>query len=135
MSAAAKMRRTKAKDSKVTIQIVKGSNKIIYPNAKGLLKKVKEITNQLGVKPISNLDSDWMTADEVFNDNFRNQSLAGVRVKGYRIRDGLTQKKLGEKIGVDQPVISSIENGTRAIGKKMAMRFARIFQTDYRVFL
>lgn len=54
---------------------------------------------------------------------------------GLRHRENLTQKQLGEIIDVKQSNISLMERGLRPIGKNIAQRLAKVFKTDYRIFL
>lgn len=75
---------------------------------------------------------DWRTAFDDLIDKF---SEAGVALKGFRLREGWTQAEVADKIGIDQPNLSKMERGKRAIGKAMAKKLAALFGTDYRVFL
>lgn len=59
----------------------------------------------------------------------------GFVLQGMRIRSGMTQKDLAELLGAKQHHISEMENGHRSIGKEMAHRLAKIFKTEYKVFL
>ena len=59
----------------------------------------------------------------------------GHALRGLRSREGLTQKKLAEIIGVKPSHISEMENGKRPIGKEMAKRLAKALRTDYKIFL
>ena len=58
-----------------------------------------------------------------------------IYLAGLRYRENLTQKELGEMIGVDQSNISKMENGERPIGKRLAKKLAEVFEVDYRLFL
>jgi DNA-binding XRE family transcriptional regulator len=58
-----------------------------------------------------------------------------VALAGLRYREGLTQKQLGKMIDVEQSNISLMERGLRPIGKNIAQRLAKVFKTDYRIFL
>ena len=60
---------------------------------------------------------------------------SGTYLSGARHREGMTQKQLADKTGVPQRHISEMENGKRPIGKKTAKVFAKVLDTDYRVFL
>ncbi len=64
-----------------------------------------------------------------------NENESGTYLSGARHREGQTQKQLAEKTGVPQRHISEMENGKRPIGKKTAKVFAKVLNTDYRVFL
>jgi len=77
----------------------------------------------------------FVTANEFFEDVFGDRPRGSVYLAGSRNKEGLTQKELGEKIGVSQYNISKMETGHRPIGKNIAQRFAKIFKTDYRLFL
>jgi len=59
----------------------------------------------------------------------------GIRSKGARLMEGLTQAQLAEKIDIKPHHISEMENGKRVIGKVMAKRLARALNTGYKVFL
>jgi DNA-binding XRE family transcriptional regulator len=59
----------------------------------------------------------------------------GMALHGLRVREGLTQKVLAEKLGEKQSHISAMEKGTRSIGKTLAKKIADIFGADYRSFL
>lgn len=74
-------------------------------------------------------------ATEHFKDVYGELPEAAVYLAGLRYREDLTQKELGELIGVEQPNISKMERGERPIGKDVAKRLAGIFKIDYRLFL
>ncbi|NGX42485.1 MAG: hypothetical protein K940chlam7_00765 [Chlamydiae bacterium] len=83
----------------------------------------------------SRIEEAFVTADEFFKDSFGDRPKRSVLLAGARKRDGLTQKELGEMIGVSQYNISKMERGHRSIGKNIAKRLAKVFKTDYRLFL
>jgi DNA-binding XRE family transcriptional regulator len=62
-------------------------------------------------------------------------SSAGACLQGARLKEGLTQETLAEKLRISQTNLSKMENGKRPIGKKMAKRIAKILDVDYRIFL
>lgn len=72
---------------------------------------------------------------EVFKEELEKYGEAGLMLRGCRYKEGLTQKALAVKLGISQNHISEMENGKRPIGKVMALRFAKLFNTDYRKFL
>jgi len=60
----------------------------------------------------------------------------GEVLKGFRLRDGFTQRGLAEQLGIAQHHISEMESGKRAISRKMAERLAVFFQeSSYKVFI
>ncbi|MCX6990372.1 MAG: helix-turn-helix transcriptional regulator [Chlamydiae bacterium] len=72
---------------------------------------------------------------EAFKQRLRKHSEGGVMLKGCRSKADITQKDLAEALSISQHHISEMENGKRPIGKEMAKRLAKFFETDYRVFL
>src|ERR1700722_3565550 len=76
-----------------------------------------------------------MFAADYFKESYGDFPRWAVLLSGLRNREGLTQKELGEMIGVAQYHISRMEHGTRPIGKIVAQRLAKLFKTDYRLFL
>lgn len=74
-------------------------------------------------------------AKEVFADLDKKYSKQGNVLAGFRLRDDLTQVELAKKVGTSQPVIAAIENGKRRLGKTLAFKLAKVFKTNYRVFL
>ena len=58
-----------------------------------------------------------------------------VLLKFHRKQIKLTQKDLAKLMDKKQHHISELENGKRNITIALAMRFGKIFNIDYRVFL
>jgi hypothetical protein len=63
------------------------------------------------------------------------EQLPGVSLKGARIKEGLTQKKLAVMTGIRQHHISEMENYKRAIGRKNAIKFAKALKTSHKIYL
>jgi DNA-binding XRE family transcriptional regulator len=84
---------------------------------------------------LSAYEVDTIPAGEVFADLHKKYTRGGAVLKGFRLRDELTQEQLAEKIGATQGDVSDMECGGRPIGKAIAQRLATVFKTDYRVFL
>lgn len=76
-----------------------------------------------------------VSPEEVFADLRERFSQAGMRIKGGRAKEGLTQLELAAKIRVTQGDLSKMENGKRPIGKDIARRLAKALKVDYRLFL
>jgi ribosome-binding protein aMBF1 (putative translation factor) len=76
-----------------------------------------------------------VSMDEVFKDLLSKYGKVGSIIRGYRIREGLSQVELADKLSIRQAELSQIENGKRTVGKTLAKRFAAVFNTDYRNFL
>ncbi len=127
MSVPAKKRPT----DEVEVIVKKGSKKKEFKlkDSKGVLRLMNYIK--------SSFPDEMITADEAFkhlNDEF---TKPGALLQGYRLKAGLTQVELAEKLGdeVQQAHISAMESGTRPISKKMAIRLAKTLDTDYKRFL
>jgi DNA-binding XRE family transcriptional regulator len=84
---------------------------------------------------LSAYEVDTIPAGEVFADLHKKYTRGGAVLKGFRLRDELTQEQLAEKIGATQGDVSDMECGGRPIGRAIAQRLATVFKTDYRVFL
>jgi DNA-binding XRE family transcriptional regulator len=76
-----------------------------------------------------------MSADEAIKKICGDRPEWAVALRGLRYREGLTQKALGDLLGIEQTNISKMEQGCRPIGKTVAKRIAKIFKSDYRIFL
>mgnify|MGYP001570398983 CR=1 FL=1 len=84
---------------------------------------------------VSHVPKSEVSADVVFEDLYGRNGKAGTVIKGFRVRDSMTQERLAAKLGATQGDVSAMEHGRRPIGKTMAARLAKVFNTDYRVFL
>jgi len=72
---------------------------------------------------------------DVFKDLYAKYGKIGSTIRGCRARDNMTQTELAQKLNIHQSHISQMEHGKRTIGKKMAHKLAKIFNSDYRLFL
>jgi transcriptional regulator with XRE-family HTH domain len=70
-----------------------------------------------------------------FAELYSKYGRSGTAIRGFRIRENLSQNELAKKIECPQSWISGWESGKRSLGKKMAQKLADFFGTDYRVFL
>jgi DNA-binding XRE family transcriptional regulator len=74
------------------------------------------------------------SADEVFPEFLGKEQRVALR--GYRYREGLTQKQLARITGIPQRHISEMENGKRGIGKERARKLAEALNvSDWRFFI
>lgn len=80
-------------------------------------------------------DDELISAEEAFPELNSPIQRPAIMLRGSRYRDNLTQKQLAEKLGIRQHHLSEMENAKRPIGKDMAHKLAKVFKTDYRVFL
>lgn len=117
--------------NEVQISLDRGERKLfLIPK-----EKAAGLAQLLSEYEITYLENQSVPAEEVFRNLDEKYGKSGAALRGFRARDGLTQIQLAKKLKVPQTDISQIENGKRPVGKKMAKRLAKIFKTDYRVFL
>lgn len=76
-----------------------------------------------------------MGYDEAMDILLAGRPQGAVMLRGLRNREGITQAELGKLLGIEQTNISKMERGKRPIGKTIALRLAKLFETDYRLFL
>ena len=76
-----------------------------------------------------------ISSKDYLQDTYGDFPRWAISLAGLRHRENLTQKQLGELINVNQSNISQMERGLRPIGKNIAKRLAKVFKTDYRIFL
>jgi len=60
---------------------------------------------------------------------------SAIAFHGTRLRLGLTQKQMAERIGLSQSDVSKIEKGERENSRKLALRIGKVLGIDYRRFL
>lgn len=72
---------------------------------------------------------------DFFKKKLKAHGEQGFYLRGLRLREDYTQAKLGQLIGTSPNNISAMEHGRRPIGKEVAQRLAKVFKTDYRLFL
>jgi addiction module HigA family antidote len=70
------------------------------------------------------------TRDDLFPDRH-----PGMLITGFRLRDGLTQAELAEKLGIKQSRVSDMERRQRPISRKMAAKLSKVFNTSARIFI
>lgn len=122
-------------------------NKAKYPNLKFVYGTMSHKFDNVPTEKIESIlkilndTSDSISAQSLI-DNEINQipgdSLykeVGFHLKNLRYRDNLSQNALSKLTGIEQSSISSIENGKRPVGKKIAQKLAKVFEVNYRIFL
>lgn len=95
------------------------------------LRLVRSLLSEMDFEPEKD-SYDWR---EVAKDDIEKYSEAGVMIRGSRAKESMTQVQLAKHLGIKQSHVSEMENGTRPVGKNMAKKLAKVFNTDYRVFL
>ena len=71
----------------------------------------------------------------ILGDFINQTSQQAVVLRASRREKKISQKELAKILKVDQSFISKIENGTKSISRPLAKKLAKIFNTDYTLFL
>mgnify|MGYP006122533911 CR=1 FL=1 len=58
------------------------------------------------------------------------ESRLGSKVRSLRRRQGLTQAKLAEKLGISTSYLNLIENNRRPLSAPVLIKLAQLFQVD-----
>ncbi len=123
MSAPMKTRRTKS------VQItVEGKRRSLFLVPQEKADSIESLLEEYRM-------DDFIPSSTVLRDVHLEYGKSGSVLRGFRTRDGLTQTELAQKLNCPQSWVSAWENGSRSLGKKIAQKLAKIFKTDYRVFL
>lgn len=93
------------------------------------INRLRTYAKQIGLVDAS----ETYSIEEVFPEVAINKS--GVVLRGVRHKEEITQRKLAVITGIPQRHISEMEHGKRPIGKDTAKKLAKVFKTDYRMFL
>jgi DNA-binding XRE family transcriptional regulator len=94
----------------------------------------KHLTEEIPRKSYEEID-DPMSYEKAMAILLAGKPQGAVMLRGLRNREGITQTELAKLLGVEQTNISKMEGGVRPIGKNIALRIAKVFKTDYRLFL
>jgi DNA-binding XRE family transcriptional regulator len=82
------------------------------------------------VRRINEDGEELFSSEEVFPD-----AHPGTALRGLRVREGVTQKELGERLGIHKRCVSEMERGVKSISMDMAKRIGEAYNISYKVFL
>lgn len=94
--------------------------------------KIKKSSAGTKSRSKSNKKNNWR---DLFSEELENYGEQGLYLKGLRLREGYTQARLGELIGISPNNISAMEHGRRPISKTVAKLLGEIFEVNYQRFL
>jgi len=105
---------------------------LLVPNSiaekmKNALENILALTD---LRHVNDQGEELYTIEEVFPD-----AHPGTALRGLRVREGITQKQLAERIQIKQNRVSELENGVRPISIDMAKKIGNAFGISYKVFL
>jgi len=118
-----------AKTPRIKIQVVDGKSRRLFL----VTKETARVLSRF-LESAENEESS-IPAEVLFPELNDSSKTPGIALRGVRLRLGLNQKTMAEKIGVTQGDLSKMERGERPIGKKLAMRIGKALKQDYRRFL
>ena len=102
---------------------------------KNKIQGVIALIKQFEIDNKINKDKADIDIISIFSNLNQKYSKPGAILRGARLKEGLSQKKLAEQMKISQTHISEMEHGKRPIGKKMSQRFSKILKINYKVFL
>ena len=76
-----------------------------------------------------------MGIDEAFGDLLKERPKGAINLRASRERQNISQKELSEKTNIIQSNISLYENGQRKITESIAKRFAKVLNTNFKIYL
>lgn len=96
------------------------------------LEKLKEVfKDSLFVE-----DDEWVDFENTdWYKQLKASRTPGVNLKFYRNQNKLTQKELGEKLGVQKQFISDMERARKPISKAMAKKLSELFNVSVSKFI
>lgn len=103
-------------------------NKIETIESMNILSMLNSIIDKLS-------DGETVSAESVFPILNDKTKLKGLLLKSARLNAGLTQLEVALKLRIKQSNLSAIENNKREIGLGLAKRLAKMYKTDFRLFL
>ena len=76
-------------------------------------------------------DDEWVDFEETdWYKELQASRTPGVNLKFYRTQNKLTQKELGDKLGIQKQFISDMERERKPISKTMAKKLAGLFNVS-----
>ena len=102
---------------------------------KNKVQGVIALIQQFEIDNKINKDKVDIDAMGIFSNLNQKYGKPGAILRGARLKEGLSQKKLAEQIKISQTPISEMEHGKRPIGKKMSQRFSKVLKINYQAFL
>ncbi len=82
------------------------------------------------VRQVNDAGEELYSIEEVFPE-----AHPGMVLAGFRLKLGLTQSGLADRLGISQNRVSDMENGKRPISKAMAAKLGQLFTVPYKAFL
>ncbi len=126
--------RAHAKERLTEVRVIIGEEKskiFLVPNdnIKNVRTQVREILSA------AQENGEIIPAEKMFPSLIDSSIRPGVALRIARLKSGLSQLRLAEKIVCEQSDISKMESGKISIGKARAKKLGLVLRINYRVFL
>jgi DNA-binding XRE family transcriptional regulator len=101
-------------------------------DASQVLEAIENILSCAGhtVRRVNEDGEELFSSEEVLTE-----ATPGMALLGLRVREGITQKELAERLGIKQHRVSEMERGIRRISMDMAKRIGEAYNISHKVFL
>lgn len=120
---------TKRPHTKRDIKIIANNEEVKFP--KMTKNAIEVLINSLIDQSLEDKNS---SPEDVFGEDWLDKrKKIGHMIRGARTREGITQIELADKLGLNQPNLSAIENGERAIPKGLIQKIAKILHVDIKI--
>ena len=95
-------------------------------------KMLRSFLESLGLAQLTNEEGEELYEHE---DLCPPEERPASRLRGLRVKEGITQRQLADALGTTQSRIAELENGTRRISINMAKRISKTYGVAYKAFL
>ncbi len=107
------------------LAVVKKPHTEITLQGAGAEEVLRHIRTKFKVELLSSDKDDEATLRVRDSEYWQSQVSSGSLLQGYRLKHGLTQNKLGERVGMSQVMVSDYETGKRKLSMKAALKFVQ----------
>jgi addiction module HigA family antidote len=106
--------------------------KVPLADTKAVTEAIRGVLELAGhqVRRVNDEGEELHSLEEVFPD-----AHPGRILRGFRVREDITQEELAKRLGIAQTRVSELESGKRPISRNMAQRLADVFHTSPKVFV
>lgn len=95
-------------------------------------KMLRSFLESLGLAQLTNEEGEELYEHE---DLCPPEERPASRLRGLRVKEGITQQQLADALGITQTRVAEFETGTRRISINMAKRIGKTYGVTYKAFL
>ena len=95
-------------------------------------KMLRSFLESLGLAQLTNEEG-----EELYEhvDSTPPEERPAARLRGLRVKEGITQQQLADALGIAQSRVAEFETGARRISINMAKRISKTYGVTYKAFL